>query len=80
MKPELAGRLLSRSEKETETEAARLAELVDAALSQVAIPSTTDSDSLQSIADRIERAARDLSVALRELARERRAAQNDGMK
>jgi len=72
MKPELSARLSSRSEKETETEAARLAELVDAALSQVAIRSSSDSDSLQSIADRIERAARDLSVALRELAQERR--------
>jgi hypothetical protein len=79
MKPEFSARLLSRSEKETETEAARLAELVDAALSQVAIRSPSDSDSLQSIADRIERAARDLSVALRELARERRSAQDDGM-
>ena len=79
MKPELSTRLLSRSEKETETEAARLAELVDTALSQVAIRSTSDSDSLLSIADRIERAARDLSVALRELARERRSAQDDGM-
>ena len=76
MKPELSARLSSRSEKETETEAARLAELVDAALSQVAIPSSSDSDSLQSIADRIERAARDLSVALRELAQERRNEQN----
>jgi hypothetical protein len=76
MKPELSARLSSRSEKETETEAARLAELVDAALSQVAIPSSSDSDSLQSIADRIERAARDLSVALRELAQERRNEHN----
>ena len=76
MKPNPA-RLMSRSEKETETEAARLAELVDMAISHVAIRSTTDDDELQSIADRIERAARDLSVALRELARERRAAQDD---
>jgi len=76
MKPELSARLSSRSEKETETEAARLTELVDAALSQVAIRSSSDSDSLQSIADRIERAARDLSVALRELAEERRTEQN----
>lgn len=76
MKPDPV-RLMSRSEKETETEAARLAELVDTALAQVAIRSTTDADSLQSIADRIERAARDLSVALRELARERRTAHDD---
>jgi hypothetical protein len=70
-------RLMSRSEKETETEAARLAELVDMALAQVAIRSPNDDNALQSIADRIERAARDLSVALRELARERRAAQDE---
>ncbi|HKO95489.1 MAG TPA: hypothetical protein VJU86_00750 [Pyrinomonadaceae bacterium] len=77
MKPELSARRMSRSEKETQTEAARLAELVDTALAQVAIRSNTDADSLQSIADRIERAARDLSVALRELARERRSAEDD---
>ena len=69
--------LMSRSEKETETEAARLAEFVEEALALVAIRSNPDLNALESIADRIERAARDLSVALRELARERRTAQDD---
>jgi len=77
MKPDFPVSVMSRSEKETETEAARLAQLVDTALAQVAVRSTTDADSLLSIADRIERAARDLSVALRELARERRAANDE---
>jgi hypothetical protein len=77
MKPDLSNRLMSRSEKETETEAARLGEFVEQALALVAIRSNADHDSLLSIADRIERAARDLSVALRELARERRMAQHE---
>jgi predicted transcriptional regulator len=67
-----ANHLMSRSEKETETEASRLAEFVDEALRLVALRSNTDLDSLDSIADRIERSARNLSVALRELAHERR--------
>jgi hypothetical protein len=78
MKPDLSNRLMSRGEKETETEAARLAEFVEEALALVALRSNADLNSLESIADRIERAARDLSVALRELARERRIAQDEG--
>jgi len=69
---------MSRSEKETETEAARLAEFVEQALALVAVRSDPDLNALESIADRIERAARDLSVALRELAHERRTAQVEG--
>jgi hypothetical protein len=72
MEPDLSTRQMSRGEKETETEAARLVEFVEQALALVAARSADDLDSLESIADRIERAARDLSVALRELARERR--------
>ena len=67
---------MSRGEQETETEAARLIEHIEDALAIVAIQSTTDDDSLTGAADRIERAARDLSVALRELAHERRMAAN----
>ncbi|HYJ89100.1 MAG TPA: hypothetical protein VEW46_23740 [Pyrinomonadaceae bacterium] len=78
MKQDLPTRLLSRGEKETETEAARLAEFVEQALALVAVRSDADINALESIANRIERAARDLSVALRELARERRAAQDEG--
>jgi hypothetical protein len=68
MEPERSVRQLSRGEKETETEASRLIELVEDALSLVAAHTTADPDSLEALADRIERAARDFSVALRELA------------
>ena len=62
----------SRAEQETENEANRLREQVDAALAAVISRSPDEIDSLQSAADRIERAARDLGDALRELARQRR--------
>ena len=76
MKPELSKRQLTRGEKETETEAARLIEHIQEALSAVAIRSRDEADSLDAVADRIERAARDLSAALRELADQRRIAEN----
>jgi hypothetical protein len=76
MEPERSIHQLSRGEKETETEAARLIELIEEALTLVAVRSTPETDSLDAIADRIERAARDFSVALRELAEQRRIAQN----
>lgn len=79
MKPEPSTRQMSRGEKETETEAARLIEHIEEALAIVAISSTTEVDSLDAVADRIERAARDLSTALRELAEQRRLAE-DSMK
>ncbi len=75
MEPKTAVRPLTRGEQETETAATRLIELIEDALSVVAIQSS-EVDSLEAVADRIERAARDLSVALRELAHERRNAQN----
>jgi hypothetical protein len=67
---------MSRGEKETETEATRLIEHIEEALAAVAISSTIEVDSLEAVADRIERAARDLSTALRELAEQRRLAQS----
>ena len=76
MEPTTAIRPLTRGEKETETAATRLIELVEDSLAVVAIRSSSDIDSLEAIADRIERAARDLSVALRELGQERRNAQD----
>ena len=76
MEPERSVRQLSRGEKETEAEAARLIELVKSALAVVAVRTTPDDDSLESLADRIERAARDFSVALRELADQRRIAED----
>ena len=62
----------TRAEQETENEANRLREQVDAALAAVISRSPDDIESLQTAADRIERAARDLSDALRELAKQRR--------
>ena len=76
MEPERSVRQLSRGEKETETEATRLIELVEDALAVVAVHTTADVDSLEALADRIERAARDFSVALRELAGQRRIAED----
>ena len=76
MEPKTAVRPLTRGEQETETEATRLIELIEAALAIVTVRSSGEVDSLEASADRIERAARDLSVALRELAHERRIAQN----
>jgi len=76
MEPKTAVRPLTRGEQETETEATRLIKLIEAALAIVTVRSSSEVDSLEGIADRIERAARDLSVALRELAHERRSAQN----
>jgi hypothetical protein len=63
---------LTRAEQETQTEATRLTEQIEAALAAVAIRTRDDPEELEARADRLERAARDLSVALRELARERR--------
>lgn len=76
MEPERSVHHLSRGEKETETEATRLIELIEEALTLVAVRTTAETDSLEAIADRIERAARDFSVALRELAHQRRISQN----
>jgi hypothetical protein len=76
MEPKTTVRKLTRGEQETETEATRLIKLIEAALTIVTVRSSSEVDSLEAIADRIERAARDLSVALRELSRERRIAQN----
>ena len=66
----------SRAEQETENEANRLREQVDAALIAVAFRASDEIESLQSAADRIERAARDLADALRQLAQQRKAAED----
>jgi len=76
MEPNLAARQMSRGEKETETEANRLVELIEDALAVVSVRTTAEVDSLEAIADRIERAARDFSTALRELADQRRIGQD----
>jgi len=71
MNQQAAASQKTRAEQETENEANRLREQVDAALSAVAQRSPDEADALQSAADRIERAARDLADALRELAQQR---------
>jgi hypothetical protein len=63
----------TRAEQETENEANRLREHVDAALIAVASRSPDEIESLNFAADRIERAARDLADALRQLAEQRKA-------
>ena len=62
----------TRAEQETENEANRLREQVEDALAAVVSRSPDEVESLQSAADRIERAARDLADALRELAQQRK--------
>jgi hypothetical protein len=63
----------TRAEQETENEANRLREQVDAALAAVAARAPDEIESLSTAADRIERAARDLADALRQIAQQRRA-------
>ncbi len=73
MNKQAAASQLTRSEQETENEANRLIAQVEAALAAVAVRDTPqDDDSLETAADRIERAARDLADALRGLAQERK--------
>ncbi len=72
MRPKLSIPQLSRGEQETYTEAKRLSAQIEDALAAVARRSSSDLEELEACADRLERAARDFSVALRELARERR--------
>ena len=67
---------MTRSEQETENEANRLTVQVETALAAVAMRSLDETDSLESAADRIERAARDLATALRGLAQERKASKD----
>ena len=76
MEPNHAARQMSRGEKETETEANRLVELIEDAPAVVSVRTTAEVDSLEAIADRVERAARDFSTALRELADQRRIGQD----
>ena len=64
----------TRAEAETETAAERLTSQIESARSAVAVRSTSDIDELEACADRLERAARDLAVALRELASRRAGA------
>ncbi len=76
MKKITSARHMSRGEQETETEAAKLIEHIKDAIAIVSIRSSTEVESLEGVADRIERAARDLSAGLRELAHERRISED----
>ena len=75
MNQQAAASQKTRAEQETENEANRLREQVDAALATVALRSPEEIDSLQMAADRIERAARDLADAIRQIAEQRLAAE-----
>ncbi len=61
----------TRAEQETASEAERLTREIRHAREAVTARARHDSQELAACADRVERAARDLAVALRELARER---------
>jgi hypothetical protein len=63
----------SNAAQEASSAAERLNTQVDDALAVVAAPSGGAPDELEASADRIERAARDLSVALRDLASRQRS-------
>ena len=65
----------TRAEQETENEANRLRDEVEAALAIVPLRSPDEIDSLLMAADRIERAARDLADAIRQIAEQRLAAE-----
>lgn len=65
---------MTRAEQETNTAAERLTSQIESARAAVAVRSTSDLEELEACADRLERAARDLATALRELAHERRVA------
>ena len=75
MNQQAAASQKTRAEQETENEANRLRDEVDAALAIVALRSPDEVDSLQMAADRIERAARDLADAVRQIAEQLQAPQ-----
>lgn len=68
---------VSRARRETEAAAERLNAQIEAALAAVTDNSPDDSDDLEACADRLERAARDMTVALRELVARRRQINQD---
>ena len=72
MNQDLSISQMTRSEQETENASNRLTEQVESALAVVAVRSSDEVEALEGAADRIERSARDLADALRELSRERR--------
>lgn len=77
MNPQISHFQMTRAEQEAETEARRLESQIEQALAAVAVRTNTDADGLEACANGLERAARDMVVALRELARERRLAREE---
>ena len=73
MNQQAAASQKTRAEQETENEANRLRDEVEAALAVIGLRSPDEVDSLQMAADRIERAARDLADAVRQIAEQRQA-------
>lgn len=67
----------SNAAHETTKVAERLRAQVEVALEAVASGAADDAGELETAADRIERVARDLSVALRDLASRRRARKDE---
>jgi ABC-type transporter Mla subunit MlaD len=68
---------LSNAEQETKAAAERLNTQVEAALATITQRTHDSANELEAYADRIERTARDLSVALRELARRRQQGKDE---
>ena len=68
---------LTPAEQETQAAAERLNVQIEDALAAVAVSSSESTDELEACADRLERAARDLAVALRELAERRASTSQD---
>lgn len=66
---------MTRAEQETETEASRLTSQIERAMAAVALRSESDREELEACADSLERSARNLVAALRELADERKRQQ-----
>jgi hypothetical protein len=65
-------RPLTRAEQEVQSAAERLTAQIEDALTAVSVKSPGGVDELDAVADRLERAARDLAVALRELGEKRK--------
>lgn len=65
------------AEQETQAAAERLNVQVEDALAAVALRTSDSTEELEACADRLERAARDLAVALRELAGRRASAMQE---
>ena len=68
---------MTRAEQETETEASRLTLQIERAMAAVALRSESDREELEACADVLERSARNLVAALRELADERKRQQTE---